>query len=572
MRETGPIRKRAEGDLEAATDYTGLARVQLGILKNRMAFAGLQVLSRQIALPDGTIIQVQSVFGQDTIQIEPPLRAPALAPPERLISPEIPIDPAAVWTYTTTAVSGTIVRLLARVLAFSGGVVDTLRDITYDSAAPPASILAQAGSFVNQDATRLFEFTSGTIANPSVTPYVMRVMSKDVIVAEYSYLYTGTFIGAQAVNTFFSNDGTEAVIVLNGTPVIIRVAIAEVAGVMSITEQYRTTFIAGVSNYVSGHVDPFEFVVLPFATAFNSNVRSYHIAPDMHSVLLEADSNNVGFEQWVISVSLTTGDISFRQNLDVTTPGFFLDPYPLLLPVFMDFVYAGSDSVYSLVVWLSENPADSIRTGRVTLFLNGAIAWTFGIDSGLTVGIPQMYEQSRLNVSADGTKYSFVIQTRDPASSVLRRIDYFQYRSGETNVSYTGTMVAAAGVNPRHASRVATSASGNAAVVRGITALDSAHIGYMKDDGTFALTTMTGDVYPSAVTLPTYPVSQKIGKDFYFPQPYSSYQISPAAGQSVINGVADPSGSKTFSYKGLPAVPNTPVPVTGYLGHQNYSH
>ena len=74
MREDGVVRKGFTGDVEAAQDYTGFARTQLGILKNAMSFNNLQQLSRKIELSDGTVIFVSSIFGQDTIRIDAPLR------------------------------------------------------------------------------------------------------------------------------------------------------------------------------------------------------------------------------------------------------------------------------------------------------------------------------------------------------------------------------------------------------------------------------------------------------------------------------------------------------------------
>ncbi len=69
MREDGPVRFRFEGAAEAAQGYIGQARTLLGILKNQMRLGGLQQLSREITLSDGTRLFCQSVFGQDTIRI-----------------------------------------------------------------------------------------------------------------------------------------------------------------------------------------------------------------------------------------------------------------------------------------------------------------------------------------------------------------------------------------------------------------------------------------------------------------------------------------------------------------------
>jgi len=74
-RSTDPIlRKRLSG--EAAAPYLGIARTQLGILKNLMSFQDLKQLSRTVELSDGTRIFVSSIFGQDTIRIDAPEIAP----------------------------------------------------------------------------------------------------------------------------------------------------------------------------------------------------------------------------------------------------------------------------------------------------------------------------------------------------------------------------------------------------------------------------------------------------------------------------------------------------------------
>lgn len=74
MRDTGPIRKDfgLEGDTEASAAYMGVARTQLGILKNQMQFNKLLQGSRTVQLEDGTRIQVSSRFGQDTVRVLTP--------------------------------------------------------------------------------------------------------------------------------------------------------------------------------------------------------------------------------------------------------------------------------------------------------------------------------------------------------------------------------------------------------------------------------------------------------------------------------------------------------------------
>lgn len=70
------MRKRLSGP--EALPYIGVARTQLGILKNAMSFQGLNHGTRTFTHADGTIIFVQSVFGQDTINVQRNVAAPAL--------------------------------------------------------------------------------------------------------------------------------------------------------------------------------------------------------------------------------------------------------------------------------------------------------------------------------------------------------------------------------------------------------------------------------------------------------------------------------------------------------------
>lgn len=67
MRETGPVRLRLQG--VSAKKYISLGRKFLGQMKKRMkAFGSLQQRWRR-TLPDGTTIEVGSIFGQDFIRI-----------------------------------------------------------------------------------------------------------------------------------------------------------------------------------------------------------------------------------------------------------------------------------------------------------------------------------------------------------------------------------------------------------------------------------------------------------------------------------------------------------------------
>lgn len=76
-RDTGDVRIRLNGDRTAAQQYIGVARTQLGILKELMGFNNLPQLSRTVRLGNGTVIHCQSVFGQETITITPAVRVVA---------------------------------------------------------------------------------------------------------------------------------------------------------------------------------------------------------------------------------------------------------------------------------------------------------------------------------------------------------------------------------------------------------------------------------------------------------------------------------------------------------------
>lgn len=87
MRETGPVRKGLSGDPETAAAQLGIARTQLGILKNMMQIAGIAVGTRTIRLTDGTVMRVSSYNGQDFLDIETPV---LVAVPQDIPQPDVP--------------------------------------------------------------------------------------------------------------------------------------------------------------------------------------------------------------------------------------------------------------------------------------------------------------------------------------------------------------------------------------------------------------------------------------------------------------------------------------------------
>lgn len=90
MRETGVVRKELNGD--EAAPYIGAARTMLGIVKNQLSFNGLAQGKGTRTFPDGTIIEVTSIYGQDKITITRP--APVVNAPVveeiALPAPQVP--------------------------------------------------------------------------------------------------------------------------------------------------------------------------------------------------------------------------------------------------------------------------------------------------------------------------------------------------------------------------------------------------------------------------------------------------------------------------------------------------
>jgi len=67
-----PYRLNIKGDTDAAKMLLPMARKELETLKTHMEFANLSQHQRTVRLSNGTIIHLERVFGQDTINIEVP--------------------------------------------------------------------------------------------------------------------------------------------------------------------------------------------------------------------------------------------------------------------------------------------------------------------------------------------------------------------------------------------------------------------------------------------------------------------------------------------------------------------
>lgn len=97
------MRKRYFGDTRVAQEYTRDATVLLDQVKQQMQYAGLFQLSQRVDLPNGVIMAVSSVFGQDEIRVfAPPGVGQALHEPEAMrLSPFFAVGGeapgAAVW-------------------------------------------------------------------------------------------------------------------------------------------------------------------------------------------------------------------------------------------------------------------------------------------------------------------------------------------------------------------------------------------------------------------------------------------------------------------------------------------
>lgn len=87
MRDTDPVKKQFTGDTEAAAGNMGVARTQLGQLKNQMAFGNLQFGTRQTVQPDGTVIRTTVAAGIPRIQIDSPAVTQPETPPVDVETP-----------------------------------------------------------------------------------------------------------------------------------------------------------------------------------------------------------------------------------------------------------------------------------------------------------------------------------------------------------------------------------------------------------------------------------------------------------------------------------------------------
>lgn len=485
------------------------------------------------------------------------------------------------WKTTQGSITATCHQLITEVFDFTGNVVKTLRDIVYPAATVPASVITQCSTFVSEDTALYFEYSSdGTARDYETVDFRLNLIINGQVAATYeTNLAAELNESSFKSRVHFSNDGTKIVITFDGqtagTVAIIKLSVIESDGEWQFVEDFRVQYNP-LGDAVDGHVDPFFFGLLTtdlISGGFYTG--SEHIAPDMQSILLNASSDNIGYEAWAVSISLVTGAVEFIQNMDFTD----VTNFPETLPDFTDsawhFVYAESGDVFALISYLAEITfPDMTRLFR--LFKNGTSVWseevqTDPVGAGFEMAI---FAQGRMNVSSDGGKYSFVLESIINPPVNGRRIDYFQYREGETNIIYQGSVLAADGVNPRHQHRVVISRDGEAAIVRGLTSLHSSHVFYTRD-GALEIIPISGDTYPSPVTVPAYPWSRKGDEEFFLPYPENTtpnptYLFRTGNGQTTIEQT-EVENEIVFTYNGT-ADPETssPVSLTKYLGHENF--
>jgi hypothetical protein len=193
MRETGPVRKRFDGDIEAAKDVTGFARTQLGLLKQQMELNNLQQLVRSFVLADGTTLTVQSIFGQDAIHIEAPTTTVAATLPE---SGVVLSSSLVEYSFTipstgdgSTTVTANNVAMTLGGLTFSIGVQSDALVVTKESDVNKVSIDAafRATQIKRSSYAEALLRTLGGVSNDGAVNFDTGFLVDPVIYAAQSY-------------------------------------------------------------------------------------------------------------------------------------------------------------------------------------------------------------------------------------------------------------------------------------------------------------------------------------------------------------------------------------------------
>lgn len=170
MRELGPTRKITDGDPVSADAQIGVARTQLGILKNLMRLGAVSIGVRTIRLPDGTELRVSSVNGQDLISIVTPVAA---SPGNDV--PEITVPAVGRMSATPPPVPGNTEVYSGAYLTnvFKGAVMNRAGTATVIAVAYPTDVDQTGTIFTGPDASRLIQLDAKlqeTGATPIAAP------------------------------------------------------------------------------------------------------------------------------------------------------------------------------------------------------------------------------------------------------------------------------------------------------------------------------------------------------------------------------------------------------------------
>jgi hypothetical protein len=166
MRDTGIIARGLSGDAETATTQISLARTQLGILKNQMQFAGLQVGARTVRFPDGTQMRVSVAGAISRVEIYSPPVTGSQQPRIYLPNPQ-PVIPVVVPPVVGRicigpgALNGTIIQIVPGI--FNGRTIDSGSDNSwFDISGESNPTTWQGAQFGSEDGGLIPLFTTSS--------------------------------------------------------------------------------------------------------------------------------------------------------------------------------------------------------------------------------------------------------------------------------------------------------------------------------------------------------------------------------------------------------------------------
>lgn len=130
------LRKSFSGDRDRAVLYLGLAQARLTILKNVMRLGGLQQLQRTFSLPGGVVVMVASVFGQDYISIDVPVKEQPHRLPDQTV---VEAQETSFTEYDAEKIASSLKKTFADTIrSYGSGVIE----VTHVVENPPLIVLA----------------------------------------------------------------------------------------------------------------------------------------------------------------------------------------------------------------------------------------------------------------------------------------------------------------------------------------------------------------------------------------------------------------------------------------------